>query len=112
MTMFLFRFMKETVVPSLKEFACDKGFKTIVVIKDNASYHSRLMDEYKRPKRTKKNIKDCLDSHNVEYAARELVPVLWEKVTDFLKNFRGNKYYMNSYLKEEGIATVQLPPYY
>ncbi|GAV06636.1 hypothetical protein RvY_16592 [Ramazzottius varieornatus] len=104
--------MKETVVPSLKDFALDRGYKTIVVIKDNATYHSRLLEEYKRPKRARKEIKEWLDGHNIEYEGHESVPELWLKVTDFLNNFRANKYYMDTYLKAEGIKTVRLPPHH
>ncbi|GAU96188.1 hypothetical protein RvY_07671 [Ramazzottius varieornatus] len=107
------KFMKEVVVPGLKEFARLHGYDTVVIVVNNASYHSRLMPQFRRPKRVKKEIQHWLNDHRIEFGARELVAELWQKVTDFLKNHVGDRYYMNDYLKtEEGIETVRLPPYH
>jgi transposase len=105
--------MKEVVAPRLKEYAELLGKDEIVLVLDNASYHSRLMDQFKRPKKVKKEIQLWLTGHGIEYGARELVVELWAKVCDFLKNHVGDRYYMDDYLKaEEGIQTVRLPPYH
>ncbi|GAV07365.1 hypothetical protein RvY_17204 [Ramazzottius varieornatus] len=103
--------MKEVVVPRLKESARLHGYDTVVIVLDNASYHSRLMPQFRRPKRVKKEIQQWLTDHRIEFDARELVAELLQKVTDFLKNHVGDRYYMDDYLKtEEGIETVRLPP--
>ena len=105
--------MKEVVAPRLKEYAALHGKDEIVLLLDNASYHSRLMEQFKRPKKVKKEIQQWLTGHDIIYGARELVAELWQKVTDFLKNHVGDRYYMDDYLKtEEGIDTVRLPPYH
>ena len=105
--------MKEVVAPRLKEYAALHGKDEIVLVLDNASYHSRLMEQFKRPKKVKKEIQQWLTGHGIIYGARELVAELWQKVTDFLKNHVGDRYYMDDYLKtEEGIDTVRLPPYH
>ena len=105
--------MKEVVAPRLKKYAALHGKDEIVLVLDNASYHSRLMEQFKRPKKVKKEIQQWLTGHGIIYGARELVAELWQKVTDFLKNHVGDRYYMDDYLKtEEGIDTVRLPPYH
>ncbi|GAU87230.1 hypothetical protein RvY_00113 [Ramazzottius varieornatus] len=104
--------MKEVVFPRLKEFARLHGYDTVVIVLDNASYHSRLMLQFRRPKRVKKETQQWLTDHRIEFGARELLAELWQKATDFLKNHVGDRYYMDDYLKtEEGIETVRLPPY-
>ncbi|GAV07760.1 hypothetical protein RvY_17565 [Ramazzottius varieornatus] len=103
--------MKEVVFPRLKEFARLHGYDTVVIVLYNASYRSRLMPQFRRPKRVKKEIQQWLTDHRIEFGAREMVAELWQKVTDFLKNHVGDRYYMDDYLKtEEGIETVRLPP--
>ncbi|GAV04379.1 hypothetical protein RvY_14665 [Ramazzottius varieornatus] len=100
--------MKEVVVPRLKEFARLHGYDAVVIVLDNASSHSRLMPQFRRPKRVKKEIQQWLTHHRIEFGARELVAELWQKVTDFLKNHVGDRYYMDDYLKtEEGIETPE-----
>ncbi|GAU95280.1 hypothetical protein RvY_06926 [Ramazzottius varieornatus] len=90
------KFMKEVVVPRLKEFARLHGY-----------------DTFRRPKRVKKEIQQWLTDHRIEFDAQELVAELWHRVTDFLKNHVGDRYYMDDYLKtEEGTETVRLPPYH
>ncbi|GAU89377.1 hypothetical protein RvY_01932 [Ramazzottius varieornatus] len=107
------KFMKEVLVLRLKEFARLHGYDTVVIVLDNASYHSRLMPQFRRPKRVKKEIQQWLTDHRIEFGARELVAELWRKATDFLKNHVGDRYDMDDYLKtEEGIETVRLPPYH
>ncbi|GAV02588.1 hypothetical protein RvY_13132 [Ramazzottius varieornatus] len=107
------KFMEEVVVPRLEEFARLHGYDKVVIVLDNASYHSRLMPQFRRPKRVKKEIQQWLTDHRIEFGARELVAELWQKVTNFLKNHVGDRYYMDDYLKtEEGIETVRLPPYH
>ncbi|GAU97806.1 LOW QUALITY PROTEIN: hypothetical protein RvY_09037 [Ramazzottius varieornatus] len=95
---------EEVVVPRLKEFARLYGYDTVVIVLENASYHSRLMPQFRRPKR-------WLTDHRIEVGARELVAELWQKVTDFLKNHVGDRYYMDDYLKT-GEGTVRLLPYH
>ncbi|GAV06889.1 hypothetical protein RvY_16800 [Ramazzottius varieornatus] len=85
--------MKEVVVPRLKEFTRLHGYDTIVIMLDNAIYHSRSMPQFRRPKRVKKQNQQWLTDHRIEFSARELVAELWQKVTDFLKNHVGDRYY-------------------
>ncbi|GAV09266.1 hypothetical protein RvY_18835-2 [Ramazzottius varieornatus] len=77
-----FRFMKEVVVPRLKEFARLHGYDTVVIVLDNASYHSRLMPQFRRSKRVKKEIQQWLTDHRIEFGARELVAELWRRVAE------------------------------
>ncbi|GAV01126.1 hypothetical protein RvY_11885 [Ramazzottius varieornatus] len=85
------KFMKEVVVPRLKEFARLHGYDTVAIVLDNASYHSRLMPQFRRCKRVKKEIQQWLTDHRIEFGARELVAELWQKVTARRKGYVGKQ---------------------
>ena len=107
-----FRFVSETVGPALHQLAREKGHSKVVLVIDNAPYHSRLMDEFKRPPKRKADMKFWLSQHAIEYGERELNAELWLKITEFLKNYRGEKYFLDAHLKTLEIEVVRMPPYH
>ena len=106
------RFVTETVAPALHKLAQEKGHSKVVLVIDNAPYHSRLMEQFKRPKKRKADIKFWLSSNKVPYDEWELNAELWLKVTEFLKNYRGEKYFLDAHLKTLEIEVVRMPPYH
>lgn len=79
---------------------------------DNAPYHSRLMEKFKRPKKRKADMKFWLSQHNIAYDERELNAELWLKIGEFLKNYRGEKYFLDAHLKSLQVEVVRMPPYH
>ena len=106
------RFVSETVAPALHKLAREKGHSKVVLVIDNASYHSRLMDEFKRPTKRKADMKFWLSKHGIPYDERELNAELWLKITEFLKAYRGEKYFLDAQLKEMQVEVVRMPPYH
>ena len=104
--------MSDTVAPAMHKLAQEKGHSKVVLVIDNAPYHSRLMDEFKRPKKRKADMKQWLSNHNIEYDERELNEELWLKITAFLKTYRGEKYFLDSHLKTLQVKVVRMPPFH
>ena len=104
--------MTETVAPALHKLAQDKGHSKVILVIDNAPYHSRLMEKFKRPKKRKADMKFWLSQHNIQYDERELNEELWLKITDFLKSYRGEKYFLDAHLKTLQVEVVRMPPYH
>ena len=102
----------DTVAPALHKLAREKGHSKVVLVIDNAPYHSRLMDKFKRPKKRKADMKQWLSQHDIQYDERELNAELWLKITEFLKNYRGEKYFLDAHLKTLKIEVVRMPPYH
>ena len=100
------------MVPALHKLAEEKGHSKVILVIDNAPYHSRLMDEFKRPKKRKADMKLWLTHHDIAYDERELNAELWLKITDYLKNYRGEKYFLDAQLKSQQIEVVRMPPYH
>ena len=104
--------MTETVAPALHKLAREKGHSKVILVIDNAPYHSRLMDEFKRPMKRKADMKFWLSSHNISYDEKELNAELWQKITEFLKTYRGEKYFLDAQLKNMQVEVVRMPPYH
>ena len=105
------RYIRERA-PNLKELAVKEGKSGIVLVMDNAPYHSRLQPHLKKPKRVKQAIKDWLDMNGVPYMPKETNAQLWQKVDEFLKGKR-NQYVVDAFLKDEfAIDVLRLPPYH
>ena len=109
---FLFSFVMDKVAPALHKLAQEKGHSKVVLVIDNAPYHSRLMDKFKRPQKRKADMKQWLSQHDIQYDERELNAELWLKITEFLKNYRGEKYFLDAQLKTLKIEVVRMPPYH
>ena len=100
------------VAPALHKLAKEKSHSKVVPVIDNAPYHSRLSDEFKRPKKRKADMKLWLSQHNIDYDQRELNAELWLKITEYLKNYRGEKYFLDAHLKSLQVEVVRMPPYH
>ena len=107
-----FSFVSDKVAPALHKLAREKGHSKVVLVIDNAPYHSRLMDKFKRPQKRKADMKQWLSQHNIDYDERELNAELWLKITEFLKNYRGEKYFLDAHLKTLLIEVVRMSPYH
>lgn len=94
-----FSFVEEKVVPALKQLKIDKGKRCIVLVIDNAPYHSKLLPQFRRPPKRKADIQQWLRNHDIQYDEKDGVVDLNEKVHNFFTTFRGNKYYMDDHLK-------------
>ena len=70
------------------------------------------MDEFKRPKKRKADMKLWLTTHDILYGERELNDELWLKIPDFLENYRGEKYFLDAQLKSQQSEVVRMPPYH
>ena len=70
------------------------------------------MDEFKRPPKRKADMKFWLSQHNIAYDERELNAELWLKITEFLKTYRGEKYFLDTQLKTMQVEVVRMPPYH
>ena len=100
------------MAPALHKLAEEKGHSKVILVIDNAPYHSRLLDEFRRPKKRKADMKFWLSQHGIAYDERELNDLLWLKITEFLKNYRGEKYFLDAQLKSQQIEVVRMPPYH
>ena len=96
---FYYRFVSETVAPALHQLARLKERSKFVFAIDNAPYHSRLIDEFKRPQKRKADMEFWLSQQNISYGERELNTELWFEITEFLKTYRGEKYFSDAELK-------------
>ena len=57
-------------------------------------------------------MKFWLSKHNIPYGERELNVELWFKITEFLKTYRGEKFFLDAQLKNMQVEVVRMPPYH
>lgn len=93
--------VKEQLIPNLESPS--------LLVLDNASYHSRVVQKQPSSNWKKQEIKDWLDEHKIYYPQNSLRIELLQIAK---QNRKEEKYVVDEMLREHGHETLRLPPYH
>uniref|UniRef100_A0A8R1IIA3 Tc1-like transposase DDE domain-containing protein n=1 Tax=Caenorhabditis japonica TaxID=281687 RepID=A0A8R1IIA3_CAEJA len=105
----------ETIIPQLARAAAAKG-RPAVLVKDNASYHCRVLEKAPTKQDRKKVIVEFLAKHGIVMSIATHKAQLVEKMEELIKLKGGRwafkKFVVDEFAKQNGVIAVRLPPYH
>jgi predicted O-methyltransferase YrrM len=81
-----------------------------IIILDNASYHSRVIDKLPSTNSRKQDIREWVHKNNISYQPYETKTELLQKVKQF--RTQGKRYELDEIAVERGHQVIRLPPYH
>ncbi|XP_025191598.1 uncharacterized protein LOC112591881 [Melanaphis sacchari] len=81
-----------------------------IIVMDNASYHSSLIENYPKSNSRKADVQQWLRDKNIDFSPVETLDELREKVKPSMP--RGKKYKLDELTFQMGHEMVRLPPYH
>lgn len=93
---------KNQLIPNLSE-------KSLIIM-DNASYHSGLLEEIPQKSWTKQKLITWLRKQNYDFEEKAMKDEIWTLVCS--KLIPQKKYYLDEYVKSFGHKILRLPPYH
>ncbi|KAL4153955.1 hypothetical protein QTP88_001788 [Uroleucon formosanum] len=81
-----------------------------VIVMDNASYHSRLKDNFPKSNSRKAVVEEWLKNKNIEFSPLERLSELRERVKKLIPMYK--RYELDEIALEMGHEVIRLPPYH
>jgi len=81
-----------------------------VIVMDNASYHSTLVENYPKNNWRKADVQKWLTEKNIEFSPLETLPQLHQKIKVLIP--REKQYLLDQIALENGHEVIRLPPYH
>ncbi|XP_050064650.1 uncharacterized protein LOC126553545 [Aphis gossypii] len=81
-----------------------------VIVMDNASYHSMLMDNFPKSNSRKAVVEEWLKNKNVDFSPQERLSELRERVKKLIPKYK--RYELDEIALQMGHEVIRLPPYH